>query len=563
MNVLLDATDAPASWANSAFERLPYAALILDKEQKVRFANTEATLRLGPSRADNNPHPAFAAILAASARIPAYVRIGILAGCEAEIHGSDTHGANDALFALSPGHRVAFYIRNLGADRWMVVLEDRRGRGDADFVSGRSHRDALTEIGNRRHFETKLTQALTDEEPSDRPAVVVFDIDRFRSINDRLGRGGGDALLRAVVGRIRRATRECDHVARLEGDTFAVLQYNGDTVDTLAARFVDLLGRPYLVRGEVETIGISVGVARAPEDGITAASLLRHADDARREAKDAGGRTWRRYGQSMADRAHARLELESDLRNALALGQMSLAYQPRMRSNTRAVTGFEARIRWKHPKRGAVPMDVFGPVAEDIGLTGPIGDWALRTACRDAVSWPEPLTVALGVSARQLDDGQHFISQVAGALRESGLPTRRLELGLTEGVLTKRPEQARIVLRDLHELGVRLVMDDFGAGDISLRQLRSFPFDTIKIVASFVRSLDSDDESGAAVRAIAMFGSGLGMTVVADGVETPNQARMVSADGCTELQGNLISEPIPASAVRALLARDLVVTIAT
>jgi EAL domain-containing protein (putative c-di-GMP-specific phosphodiesterase class I) len=284
---------------------------------------------------------------------------------------------------------------------------------------------------------------------------------------------------------------------------------------------------------------------------------LRHADLARREAKVAGGQTWRRYGQSMADRALSRLELEGDLRRAVAQGQLSLNYQPRASLRSRTVTGFEALARWIHPGRGAVPPSLFIPVAEDIGLIGPIGDWALRAACRDAVSWPEPLVVSINVSARQLDDGQHFISQVAAASREFGLPTRRLELDITEAALTRRPDEARILLRDLHELGVRIAIDNFGSGLASMRQLRDFPFDTIKIDRSFIRSLDSSNDSGAFVRAVAALGNGLGMAVVAVGVETTAQMRMVEADGCTEIQGFLIGKPIAAAGVDVLLARDL------
>jgi len=336
-----------------------------------------------------------------------------------------------------------------------------------------------------------------------------------------------------------------------------VLQVNGHAADAIAPRLVDLLARPYLIRGEVATIGISVGVARAPADGASAAVLLEHADYARQEAKYAGGQTWRHYGHSMADRARSRRELESDLRKALASGQLSLAYQPRVNLRSRTVTGFEALARWTHPRRGAVPPAVFIPVAEDIGLMGQLGDWALRAACRDAECWPEPLIVSVNVSARQLDDGQHFISQVAAALRESGLPTRRLELEITEPALTRRPDEARILLRDLHEIGVRIAIDNFGTGATSLQLLRTFPIDTIKIDQSLTRSLDSNNDSGAVMRAVAACGTGLGLAVIAEGVETINQARMARTDGCTDIQGYLVSKPIPATGVDALLARDL------
>ncbi len=556
MNAVLDAPHEVVSVADTAFERMPFAAVILDGALRLRRANGKARARFRTPPSDEDPAPPFDAVLARSGRIPIDVRLRILSCCGAEIREGNGRGEHDAVFPLASGHTIALFTRPLGGDRWMVVLEDRRGRGDPDAIAAEDHRDSLTDIGNRRHIEAKLTEALNEPDPDSQPAILTFDIDRFRSVNDRLGWKGGDALLRAVVGRVRQATRESDQIARLDGDTFAVLQYNGHAADTLAPRLVDLLGRPYLIRGEVATVGISVGVARAPADGESAAALLQHAEYARHEAKEAGGQTWRHYGHSMADRARLRQELEADLRKALALGQVSLAYQPRMNLRTRMVTGFEALARWSHPRRGMVPPDVFIPIAEDIGMIGPLGDWVLHAACREAESWPDPLVVSVNVSARQLDDEQHFISQVTSALRESGLPTRRLELELTEAAVTRRPEEARVLLRDLHELGVRIAMDNFGAGRASLRDVRTFPFDTLKIDQSFIRSLDSNNDSGAVVRAIAALGTGLGMTVIAEGVETLSQARMVEADGCTDVQGYLVSKPVPVEDIPALLERD-------
>lgn len=557
MNALLDATQESASPATNAFERLPFPVVILDGGMRLKLANAAARTRLNPPEAEEEPNPPFDMVLTRSGRIPTDVRLRILSCCGAEIRDGNSHGKHDAVFALSPGHTIALFARSLGDDRWMVVLEDRRGRGDPDTIAEEHHRDNLTEIGNRRHIETKLTEVLNEGDSEYHPAVLVFDIDRFRSVNDRLGRKGGDALLRAVVGRVHQATRECDQIARLDGDTFAILQYNGQAADSLAPRLVDLLGRPYMIRGEVATIGISVGVARAPTDGTSAAVLLKHADFARHEAKEAGGQTWRHFGQGMADRARLRLELEADLRTAFALRQLHLAYQPRVNLQAGAVTGFEALARWTHPTRGTVPPAVFIPVAEDIGLIGELGNWALHAACHDAAGWPDRLLVSVNVSARQLDDGQHFIAQVAAALRDSGLPTHRLELEITEMALSRHPEEARILLRELHELGVRIALDNFGIGCASLGHLRAFPFDTVKIDRSFTHASGSSHEAAAMLRAIAAVSGGLGMTVIAEGVETAGQARMVQADGCNEIQGYLVSQPVPVAGVGALLARDL------
>jgi diguanylate cyclase (GGDEF)-like protein len=556
-----DPTKAPACLADSAFEQMPYPVVILDEELRVCLANAQARARFEMPPAEDGAAPSFDAVLARSGHIPHDVRRRILSQCGAEIRNGDSP-ERDTLHEVSTRHAIALHIRPLGAARWMAVLDHREKQHDAHSLTETNPADHLIEIGDRRKIETKLTEILARGTQDQSPGVLVFDIDRFRAVNDRLGRRGGDALLRAVVGRARRAIRDADDIARLEGDNFAVLQHDGRSAGTLAARLVDLLSRPYLLRGEVVTIGVSVGVARPPADGQSAAVLLHHADFARREAKEAGGQTWRRYGQRMADRANARLELEADLRKALALGQLILNYQPRVDLRSRTVTGFEALARWTHPVRGPVPPSVFIPLAEDIGLIGVIGDWALRAACHDAAAWPETLTVAVNVSARQLDDGRHLVAQVAAALHDSGLPAKRLELEITETTLTRHPEEAHVLLRDLRGLGVRIAMDDFGTGYASLQQLRAFPFDTIKIDQSFVRSLDGNNDSSAVVRAIATLGTGLGMTVIAEGVETCDQARLVEAGGCTEIQGYLIGKPVGAAFVDGLLARDLTAALA-
>lgn len=562
LSVPLDASapTAPQTatvWADRALEQLPYPVVILDGDLRLRLANAEARTRLASPPVEDDPAPGFETVLARSGAMSSDVRAHILSCCGAEVRGANALGKDGAVFPVSPGQAIALHARRLGDDRWMVVLEDRPVRDSDPSRTGQSERDPLTGIGDRAYFERKVTEALAGNEPGRFPSVLVLDVDRFRAVNDRLGRQCGDAILRAMAGRLRRATRGEDMIARLEGDTFAVLLNDGTAADKLAIRLVDLLGRPYLARGEVVTIGISLGAARAPADGKTARDLLASADMARREAKSMGGQCWRRHGQSMADRARARLDLETDLRRALVLGQMHLVYQPKVNLRTRTVTGFEALSRWTHPKRGPVPPGLFIPVAEDIGMIAPIGDWALRAACHDAVTWPEPLTVAVNVSARQLDNGSHFMTQLTAALRESGLPTRRLELEITETALTHHPDEARRVLRDVHELGVQIAMDDFGSGYSSLRQLRDYPFDTIKIDQSFIRSLDSSDDSGALVSAIATLGAGLGMTVVAEGVETLNQARMVAAHGCTDIQGYLISQPVLRAEIPTLLARPV------
>ena len=554
LDLVEEAGLAPASLAERALDCLPIPVVILDGHLRLCLANACARERLEPP--DRNA-PSFEEVLAGSGRLPGDARRDIVARCAAAMRAGQASDRHDAVIAVARGRGIAMAVRPLGNDRWLVTLEERQGRADSGAILDDTLRDKLTELGNRRYFETTVADALRGDDPESQPAVLIFDLDRFHDINDRLGRQGGDALLRAVAGRLRRATRDADQIARLDADCFAVMQQNGEGADNLGARLVDLLGKPYLVRGEVAHIGVSVGVARAAGSDIPAAVLIQQAQLARHEAKEAGGHTWRRHGQSMAERALTRLELEADLRRAIALGQLTLAYQPRVNLKTRAIVGFEALARWTHAKRGAVPPRLFIPVAEDIGLIGQLGDWALRTACRDAATWPEPLTVSVNVSARQIDNGQRFLSEVAAALRDSGLPARRLEVEVTEAALIRRPEEARAVLRDLHEMGVRIAMDNFGAGLSSLGQLRDYPFDAVKIEQTYIRTLDSSADASAVVRAIATLGRGLGLAVIAQGVETRNQARMVEADGCTGIQGFLIGRAVPAADVLPLLQCDV------
>lgn len=546
--------DGETLLADRALELLPWPTVIIDRKLRVRRANETARQRFDPP---DGPKSALDDVLGWSGRVPADARQRILASCETLIAGGLHNPRQDAMIVVAPGHTIALHGRALSDDRWMVVLEDRHGRVDPGAILEEFFRDPITELGNRPHIERKLEETLADDDPDHHPALLVFDVDRFAEINDRLGRQGGDALLRAIAGRLRRATRDADELCRLEGNSFAVLQNNGLGADNLAVRLVDLLGRPYLLRGEVATIGISVGIARAPADGGTAAALLMNADLARQAAKEAGGHTWRRFGQTMAERARSRLELEADLRKAFAASHFTLAYQPKVDLKSGAIAGFEALSRWTCVGRGAVPPGLFIPVAEDIGLIASLGEQILRTACHDAVAWPEPLTVAVNISVRQLETGPAFVSHVLETLRESGLPPRRLELEITEGALLRRPDEIHAVLRDLHDAGVRITLDNFGSGLGSMRQLRGFPFDTVKIDQDFVQTLDSNEASVAIVRAVATLGAGLGLHVIATGVETIGQARLVRAYGCSGIQGFLIYTPVVAAAVPSVLARDI------
>jgi len=415
--------------------------------------------------------------------------------------------------------------------------------------------DSLTGLSDRQWFRERVATMLTAPDQTDQVAVLMIDLDRFKAINDSHGHPVGDALLQTVARRLRSAVRDGDVVSRLGGDEFAVAMPVGAAAEALGVRLVDLLSRPYLLDGHVAVISASVGVARGPQDGADTAALVRAADLALYQAKEDGRHAVRVFEQGMDTRARARHLLLDDLRRALALQQFEVHYQPQINLTSRELVGFEALVRWRHPEHGLVPPDRFIPLAEEMGLIVGIGEWVLRTACREATSWARQLTVAVNVSAKQLADRDRLPRVVQAALAATGLAAQRLEVEITESALVRHEKEALHILHALRAMGVRVSMDDFGTGYSSLSQLRSFPFDKLKIDRSFVRDLSGSDEAVAVVRAIAALGASLGMTNTAEGVETVEQEAMIRADGCTDMQGYLISRPVPAGDVAALIER--------
>jgi diguanylate cyclase (GGDEF)-like protein len=397
-------------------------------------------------------------------------------------------------------------------------------------------------------FRERLTALLaTPDQAASAAAVLILDLDRFKAINDSLGASVGDALLGVVAERIRSAIGHADVAARFGGDEFGIVQIGRpqpQSAAALAKRLVDLLGRSYIVEGHLLNVGASVGIALTPADGRNTDQILKNADLALNRAKQRGQDSYRFFETAMDEQMQAHRGLELDFRRALALREFAIVYQPQLNLGSKRITGFEALLRWHNPKRGLVSPADFIPLAEEIGLIVPIGEWVIRTACSEAAGWPQPLSVAVNVSAVQFGS-PNLVSTVLSALAESGLDPRRLELEITESVLVGDHRAALDVLLKVRELGVRVSMDDFGTGYSSLSYLRSFPFDKIKIDQSFVRG-QSDDPSGMAiVRAIAGLGRSLGMTTLAEGVETEEQLARVAADGCTDVQGYLISRPLP------------------
>ena len=416
--------------------------------------------------------------------------------------------------------------------------------------------DELTSLGDRRSLNRRLEEWPPDVEL----ALMLIDLDRFKSVNDTLGHGAGDKLLTLVADRLRSATRrDADQVFRLGGDEFVVVHAPLDvsSIDQIAGRIVEFLGRPFLIEGQQVNVGASIGIASS--SGTCAPqTLLRHADLALYDAKSAGRGCFRHFRPVLADRASEQREREMRLRRALALGELSLEYQPQISVTEGRVCGFEALLRWDNPTLGRVPPLVFIPIAEETAEIHRIGEWVLTTACEEATRWPTELMVAVNVSAIQLTRPD-FVDTVATVLRRYDLPPGRLEIEITETVLLDDTGTSLSRLHELRDLGVRIAMDDFGTGYSSLNYLNSFPFSSLKIDQSFVRG-EQTARSSALLNAIVHLGSNLGMTTIAEGVETAQQYQALAAQGCAEVQGYFISRPIPPTQITEFLGQPLPTT---
>ncbi len=420
-------------------------------------------------------------------------------------------------------------------------------------------KDALTGLPGRDALRDYYNQALLEDAPTSDLALLLLDLDRFKAVNDTLGHPIGDGLLCRVVERLRKAVRSDDILVRLGGDEFAIIQRAAQqpgAAEALAQRLIDLLSRSYLVDEHLITIGVSVGIAFAADRGQTFETQMKNADLALYAAKANGRGCYRLFEQEMDERAQARRTLELELRKALALRQFELAFQPQVRSSDQQLTSIEALLQWRHPTKGTLPAESFIAIAEETGLVVQIGEWVLRSACREAQKWPVHVSVAVNLSHVQFSS-RGLPEVVASALAASGLQPSRLELEITEGVLLKDTNQTLETLHQLKGLGVRITMDQFGTGYSSLNYLRSFPFDKIKIDHSFARDMASKKDAAAIVSAVSALGASLGISVTADGVETEGQCRDLKAAGCTELQGHLFGEPLSSSAITKLIARSL------
>ncbi len=509
-------------------------------------------------------------------------------GCPLSEIVDPSKGAADAertlafhLSARSAFHDVEVRAATTGEERWWALagrpVYDSyknfcgfRGHGtdltekrrSEQQVSRLAHYDSLTGLANRVQMSQALEQILAAPSGRERAcAVLMLDLDRFKQVNDTLGHPAGDALLKQVAQRLERGIGGAGRCGRLGGDEFQVIvpgQQDRNMLGHMAQEIIASLSQPYSIQGQSVVIGASVGIALAPEHGGSSDELTRNVDLALYAAKDAGRGVFRFYAEDLHAAAEERAELEQDLREAIAKGELQLYYQPIVYAANEKIVGFEALMRWNHPRKGWVSPVKFIPIAEDAGLIDRIGQWALRTACADLARWPRSIRCAVNVSALQFANPE-LPTIVANALAHAGVAASRLELEITESVFLNDSSGTDAMFKALKRVGVRLALDDFGTGYSSLGYLKKAPFDKIKIDRSFVQgATEEGSRNGAIIASITSLAEALHMDTTAEGVETLDELELVRLLGCSHIQGYIYYKPMDAADATALVSGDLV-----
>ena len=458
---------------------------------------------------------------------------------------------------LRCGRTLLVTYQPLADGGWVDIQEDiTEKRRAEERIEWLAHHDALTGVANRFHFRQTFEQALKALPKGQSLALHWIDLDEFKEVNDTYGHPIGDALLKAVAQRLRASIRKSDFLARLGGDEFAIIQTGGgrtEQCERLAKRVLGSIGRTYNILGQPISISASLGIVRAPAHGKTPDELLKNADIALYNVKTAGRRGFEIYRRGCGRHIDAQRRMEADIQAALGREQFELHYQPILSLRTHHVTSCEALLRWQHPRSGLIPPSEFLPLAEKTGAIHDIGRWVLTQACRDATRWAEELTVTVNLSLLQFESGD-LINVVKKALADAGLAPSRLELEISEALIERDKGKMRCTLEELHRLGIGITLDNFGKATGSLSSLRSFPFDKVKIDKRLVREMPGRNENAAIVKAVATLADTLGMTSVAEGVETLDELNTVVRAGCNKAQGFFIGRPVPVGELDAVLS---------
>ena len=434
------------------------------------------------------------------------------------------------------------------------ITERRR---QEEKIAHLAHHDNLTGLPNRTLFREQLIQAQKDLVQGQELALLVLDLDDFKSVNDSLGHPVGDRLLIQVSERLNSCLMNSDKVARLGGDEFAIFMTEDASTQRViqtAENIIDSLHRAFKIDRHAVIIGVSIGVAVSPRDATDTDVLIKCADIALFRAKADGRNSYCFFESEMDTHIQTRRALEMDLRHAVENNDLELYYQPQIGFGSKQIEGFEALIRWNHPNRGFISPQLFITLAEEIGLIDSLGKWVLRRACEDALQWPESITIAVNLSPIQFRN-KGLLDDIRNTLAATGLNPGRLELEITEGVLLENSKHTQQLLETLRNLGVQTAMDDFGTGYSSLSYLRRFHFDKVKIDRSFVSAMDTSSDDGAVVHAICDLCHSLGMKTIAEGVETAHQYEILQQASCTQWQGFYCSKAVPLSETLALIAR--------
>jgi diguanylate cyclase (GGDEF)-like protein len=453
---------------------------------------------------------------------------------------------------MADGRFLLLARQSMEGGGWVATVEDitERRRAEAEIAHLARH-DVMTGLANRAEFNAKLEEASKRlKRNGGAVTVMMIDLDKFKAVNDTLGHPAGDQLLVEVSTRLKSTIRETDILARLGGDEFAIIQEGGasqyEGAAALALRIIDAISRPFDLKGHQASVGTSIGIAMAPENGVEPEELLKRADLALYEAKAGGRNDFRVFQAEMLEVADIQRSAESELRDAIARDEFELHYQPMVDVKQRRLCGVEALVRWRHPTKGLIAPDQFIPLAESTGLIVPLGEWVLRQACTDAASWPAHVKVAINISAVQFKTGNLF-DVILCTLVETGLSAERLELEITETSLLENQDAHLTTIRQLKNLGIAMALDDFGVGYSSVSYLTNFPFDKIKIDKSFTQGALNRRDSSAVVSSVLALAQGLGIVTTAEGVETEEQFEYMRKAGVNLVQGYLFGWPVPIS----------------